>query len=1301
MTTIFLVVAKQTYSQSHSNCEPEIKSIYFPNEIIEGERITFNASIEPVAAQYYTCIWEIDNEVQKQTKYGSSFLYKVKEPGEHTVTLTVDCGLGSSTTKSKKFFVKNKDPKIISLIASENEWDHYTYEFKAIAIDPSGKRNLKYEWDFGDGSKKEIGEGWSDVTHEYKKGGAYTVTLTVYDKHKGKDVKQELIIVEDDFTVFVTGAKKIKLSGKAVFFTGHGVEVPGVDMAEDKELFDMVTEEGADCHRAIALFDDEEKSIIFLSQYNSKEKFFGNSFSIDKSYFCDKRLSTNTTDQFTAEAMLNMPSILYKQIKFSLMNVDLYEVDDTSKIFVDPYNDLAKDMLEELNPFKNIFGKAEQEIPWQYISLGNGVLDMQPADDNKVFGKFDFNAVDELCPAKKQKTYKVRIDGKMQVNVNYFTEQFLEECEQVEGFMVKEITPKHEQPNVSFEKPEIQIMFTEKVDRESVNPENIQFGYKNVEGEFVDESYQFEVEDSIVHIIPVSPLEPAVRYDLNVKNGLNGVKSLEGGELIEGVSHWFSTVMEPKNVWVRIYQTIQDAPLIPNKKTLIRTLIDWEPSSEVHSSYQIKSCIFNVEYSNHQDVPNTNNDTIKIQSEYSKDEIRLAKNTINNFDYYPSKEFGEFEMIIVPIPQNVKTNKRIEFRTLKKVAFHDGPKNLRIKYIPVRAFDWADSIPNNKGMRQSLGWLAGHNNDFIEQTFPILKATSRVGFSYATSLNGKEKNPSYQKRFLKYIGNKSEYIRSKSAEYIDELDKEFLDQYIERVCQDYFRKRPAHDLEDFTLLVFPYDINVTFAGKAYTTPWREKGFLAEEFWDKRKVEKFRSMGISVVLFDGLNIESLTPTHEIGHGLTLYHMPDDNDYDSMEELINTPSMTIFNDNKRDSQGKMHGFRLDRYDSRGWNKNDKEGNGENPSFWTLNFMHPTSAFQKPKHYTQIELKFISDSYYYQLMDFLKKSHKKKGSALYLNEHLNTWSASASNNFYYEKPSNTFENMVSISGIFSLDMDTAIISEVTYGNWPLEFITHSNSNNTIKIYENGVERAIQSISIDTTIFLVNQQYFEGLTFETVVPFDGVIDRVTVSKNGTKIADKSASNNHPHINIEQIVINGQMLNVRLSLADKDNDIVAYRAYLSQNEGMDWNYIGSGSDEHFSYTLPTNVCGDNMLLRIEVSDLFHTISAEKAFTYIPNFSAQLVSVKSNMGVNDNVDLMFSLPVNSIEAIYNHLEFKDSAGFDVPYELYEVHDLLWFRIVPAVDLKPNKNYTLTLSKSMKSQCEANLQKLIKYDLELK
>lgn len=112
------------------------------------------------------------------TAQGAKASHAYEKSGVYKAILTVDNG--KSTKCSVATFVKNISVSSAPSAALANESIACVNERVMFDASESKGRGLSYSWDFGDGTTVE---GSSKMTHEYAKGGDYTVRVTVDDKN--------------------------------------------------------------------------------------------------------------------------------------------------------------------------------------------------------------------------------------------------------------------------------------------------------------------------------------------------------------------------------------------------------------------------------------------------------------------------------------------------------------------------------------------------------------------------------------------------------------------------------------------------------------------------------------------------------------------------------------------------------------------------------------------------------------------------------------------------------------------------------------------------------------------------------------------------------------------------------------------------------------------------------------------------------------------------------------------------------------------------------------------------------------
>ncbi len=176
------------------------------------------------------------------------------QPGDYTVTLTVDDGHGvSNSVQSLSQEIHINFPPIPKIDAvAKSTVARQT--FSARATTDGDDENLRYRWDFGDGYTAEGVE----VTHTFQKSGRYTITLTVDDGRKQSNSVQKTThefrlfryptaqftapsVAEPNKPIYVDARKSFAPDGKIALYKWF---VDGKEVAEGDTATLFISESG-------------------------------------------------------------------------------------------------------------------------------------------------------------------------------------------------------------------------------------------------------------------------------------------------------------------------------------------------------------------------------------------------------------------------------------------------------------------------------------------------------------------------------------------------------------------------------------------------------------------------------------------------------------------------------------------------------------------------------------------------------------------------------------------------------------------------------------------------------------------------------------------------------------------------------------------------------------------------------------------------------------------------------------------------------------------------------------------------
>ncbi len=137
-------------------------------------------------------IWDFGDEHQAQGIAQTQTFHTYRSEGVYNLSLTVRDTYGGEGSQNITVGVKNIAPKAyMDLIASETE---VSLNASASWDTPSDRTNLSYIWKFSDTENTYITTR-PEITHDFRYGGEYEVTLTVRDDNGAEDSTTTSVVV--------------------------------------------------------------------------------------------------------------------------------------------------------------------------------------------------------------------------------------------------------------------------------------------------------------------------------------------------------------------------------------------------------------------------------------------------------------------------------------------------------------------------------------------------------------------------------------------------------------------------------------------------------------------------------------------------------------------------------------------------------------------------------------------------------------------------------------------------------------------------------------------------------------------------------------------------------------------------------------------------------------------------------------------------------------------------------------------------------------------------------------------------
>lgn len=496
-------------------------------------------------------------------------IHRYAEPGTYTVTLTASNFEGDFAVFSRQFEVRKSKPGWYPVQMVASKADGAVINFSAAPSRPIDDDNL-FIWEFGDGESTE-GKSLFEVSHRYQAGGKYKGRVTQVDSEGNR--------YEKPLKIFVASS-----------------DLPTVAPTSVEDLPDTVVDQfratySGDLNGEIdaQVFGGGTASVYLLQVKPNRCRLIFNAIDDDQLI-----LARGIVD------LTNFPEgpAVYR-LSPTRLNIDFFAKPDQ---YLDRRSTFMGGALGQamLDPSK--VGPPGSGVVGRDANFGwvGGKLELTVVPGNYLIGKMNGRLKSvEITPNGKVTDY---ISIKAQFSFRVGLTPFIKTGCQPSPFEVKRTIPKDlssHQGSLS-NRGGFLVRLTSDLDPDSVTTGKLQLGYPNSNGDFVPAPGRLLVGRNSIRFVPDQPLRAGVRYTARLRSGDQGILSSSGQVLSDqdgsGWRQWtFSTRLDfaatagnQQTLSCHMFQTVRDAPLIPEKPAVPRIYANWVPHSDVHPEAQVR-----------------------------------------------------------------------------------------------------------------------------------------------------------------------------------------------------------------------------------------------------------------------------------------------------------------------------------------------------------------------------------------------------------------------------------------------------------------------------------------------------------------------------------------------------------------------------------------------------------------------------------------------------------------------------------------------------------------------------------------
>ncbi len=314
-------------------------------------------------------------------------------------------------------------------------------------------------------------------------------------------------------------------------------------------------------------------------------------------------------------------------------------------------------------------------------------------------------------------------------------------CDEPSIFQVNEQVPENGRENVIPYGAEFFVKFNDEISKGSLEPGSVSMSTRDAENGLVFVDVALDLVDETgtknaksLRITPRDRLRPGVIYQIAVTGGIKGVRGAERQYLEEDHVFYISTIVDPEEVKLGVYQVMRNAPLVYNKPAAARIHFEWEELEDIHPDWQV------LEYRVRAEVLSATGQTLfsekkhKVErtDQYTDADRQNGLHTINLFGWSPSRRQNPniFQAEVHPdnpYPEDVEVAPETIEQEVDYATRHTDL--MTIAYFFAEHAEWANGAMTDE-MTASLHRAARAERAFINQIFPAAEVASHYQGRY-------------------------------------------------------------------------------------------------------------------------------------------------------------------------------------------------------------------------------------------------------------------------------------------------------------------------------------------------------------------------------------------------------------------------------------------------------------------------------------------------------------------------------------------------------------------------------------------